>query len=538
MKSCLLLLAAALLGAVGGCSRADENAPAGAAAATPGGTAVIAFAAEPDVLNPLIHHSAYSGQVLVLLQDCLMESESDLHYHPRIAESVTVAPDSLSLIVRMRPWLWSDGVPLTARDVAATWRLYVDPRTASPRAGGRIANVAAVEVLDDATLRYVFRERRADMLATLGHHILPAHVTDGLDPGEIRNWPLNQAPLSSGMFVLADWAHDRELVLERNELFPARQPLLDRVVFRIIPDETSRLAALEAGEVDFMEGLPVRAARRLEAGGDIEVHRVMGRLFGYIVWNLERESFADRRVRRALSLAIDRSVFVDGLLDGYARPAASPIPPGSWAHHADLPADPYDPAAAAALLDEAGWRDDDGDGIRERDGRPLRFTLITRRGDPVRENGAAAIRENLRRVGVDARPRVMEFSAAIDFVSRGEFDAYLGVFSTSLTVDPSPLLGGDAWDRFNYGHYAGAEADSLLRLGLSLADRDAARPVWCRYQEVIAADAPVAFLYYPDSLYGVSRRLRDVRPDMLSPYYNIEDWWIAPEDRRHPATVR
>ncbi len=524
------VLGAGLLGGCGG----DEAPPVdGSIAPTPGGTAVLALADDPDVLNPLIHRSPYAGQVLNLLLDCQVEMGEDYRYHPRIAREIDVAADGLSADVELRPWFWSDGSPLTARDIAATWRLFVDPAVGSPRAGGRMGNIAAVEILGEDRLRYRFHERRTDAVAALGHFILPAAATGELDPAEVRAWPMNEAPPSCGRFMFGSWRRNSRIVLDRNPGYPGAAPFLDRLVLRIIPDETARIVALETGEVDFIYDLSPRAAARLDGSRGVKVIGVPGRLTGEITWNLENDIFADRRVRRAFSLAIDRSLFVDGLLAGRAKAAFGPIPPASWAHHPGLAADPHDPEAAARLLAEAGWVDGDGDGVREKDGKDLRFTLLTRRGDPVRESGAVIIRDNLGAVGAAVDTRVMELAAAIDFVRAGRFDAYLGVFSSRISPDPRIQLGSDAWDRYNYGHYSSAEADSLMSAAVGAADRETALPLWLDFQELIAADAPMTFLYYPESVVGVSRRLRGVDPHPLTPFNRIEQWWIAPEDRIH-----
>lgn len=498
-----------------------------------GGTVVVAFATEPDVLNPLIHTSAAAGQINVLLGDVLMEMEEDFVYRPRVAESLTFSPDSLSLTVALKPWIWEDGSRLTATDVRTSFDLFMEPLVASPRAGGRLSNVAGVDVLDDATLRYRFHERRADQVATLGHALLPAARVAGLDPAAVRTWDLNDAPPSSGMFVLESWERGSHLVLRRNEAYPGGRPHIERILVRFIPDETARLVELETGGVDFVESVPPHRAARLAEREDVRVATTRGRLMGMVYWNHENDLFADRRVRKALSLAMDREAIVEGLLHGYGSAAAGPLPPVLWAHDPTVDHDPLDRDRAMRLLDEAGWRDSDGDGVRERDGRPFRFTLLTRKGDPVRENGAVLLAENLRAVGVDVRARVLEFSTVIDHVRRGDFEAYLGVFSARLSVDPSGLLGGSSFDRWNHGHYASSVADSLMDLALSLTDRDAARPVWSAFQRHCAEDQPMAFLYYPDMIVAHRERLRDVAPHVLSPYQNVRDWWISESDRRY-----
>ncbi len=235
----------------------------------------------------LLTGSAYATQILGLMQDGLVEMGEDLEFHPRIASDWTFAPDSLSVTFRLRPWVWSDGAPLTSRDVAASFALLIDPVVASPRRGG-LANVAAVTSLDPATVRYDFRVRRplTEALFAAAHAILPAHLTAALEPSRVREWPLNQQPLASGPYRLESWQRNRQLVLARNERYPGPRPRLDRLVFRIIPDETSRLIELETGGVDFVDEIPPQAARALAASGRASVLRVGGRLVGQVQWNL------------------------------------------------------------------------------------------------------------------------------------------------------------------------------------------------------------------------------------------------------------
>ena len=181
----------------------------------------------------------------------------------------------------------------------------------------------------------------------------------------------------------------------------------------------------------------------------------------------------------------------------------------------------------------AGWSDEDGDGILERDGHRLRFSVITKQGDPVRENGLVILRENLRAIGAELIPLVLEHATGLARLREGNFDAYFGRFNANLYGDPSGLVSSQPTGPYNFGHYANARVDSLIELGKSLAERSEALPVWLELQEELTRDPPAAYLFYPRRLVGVSLRLQDVRPHLVSPVNNLSEWWIAPQDRKY-----
>ncbi|MBK8166022.1 MAG: hypothetical protein IPK64_08650 [bacterium] len=522
-------LALALLA---GCSR-REGAPPAARDPVPvsGGTALVALASEPDVLNPLLHASATAGQVIAELHDGLTDMDESLEYVPRIARSWDLAPDSLSITYHLKPWRWSDGQPLTARDVVESLGLFKDERVASRRRSLYDAVTGAV-ALDDSTVRYDLARPLPDPVQATWHHVLPWHVVGGLDPATVASWSINRQPLASGEFQLESWAPGRELVLTRNPYYPGRAARLERVVFRIVPEEATRLLMLETGEVDVADGVSPAAAGRLEARGDLRLVATGGRRIYYLQWNCRNPALADAGTRRALSLALDRDRMVATLLAGYGRTAVGPIPPVMWNHHRDLAPPACDPPAARRELAAAGWTDSDGDGVLERGGRPLKLEMLTRSGDPVREQGAVIIRENLRAVGADVQVRTMEQVAGLERVREGLFDAYFGLLVANLHGNPSPYVRSTAVGEYNQGHYANATVDSLLDTALSEPDRQRALPAWLRLQEVLAADPPSAYLFYPDILVAVNRRLRDVRPHLLSPVNNLAEWWIAPASMR------
>lgn len=496
-----------------------------------GGTAVIALSDEPDVLNSLIRTSSVAGMVLALLQASLAEMGEDLQWFPEIARGWDVAPDSLSITYYLQPWFWEDGHPLTSEDVRLSCELLRDPRVGSPRAD-ILRPIKRVLALDPATIRYEFYAPQAQPLQTTVHSILPAHRIGELDVRAIAAWPMNRQPLASGPFRLESWQPGRQLVLAPNPRYAGPQPRLQRAVLRILPDEAARIMALEAGEVDLVYDVPARAVQRLAGVQNLRIVEIQSRVFGFLMWNVRRPALRDARVRRALSLALDRQRFVDDLLGGYAVPAASYLPPVLWNHHRDLESDPYAPDSARAILGEAGWAVDDRDGVRSKDGERLQLDVIYRGGDAVRESAAALVRQNLGAVGARVALRAMELGTALEFLKAGRFDAYLGEYQANLYADPSPLVLSGATDRFNFGGYANARVDSLLTAALADPQRERSLPLWHALQEELAADQPAALLYYLRQLVAYNGRLQAVRPHMLSPLNNLHEWWIASGDRR------
>ncbi len=497
-----------------------------------GGMAVITLAGDPDVLNPLIRRSSDAGFVLAEMLETLTELNEDLVSVPRIAHSWDLASDGLSLTYHLRPWLWEDGQPLTARDVVRSFELFQDPEVGA-RSRGFYSDVLSAEAPDDSTVVYRFAGRLPDPLARSAHAILPAHLVKDLEPNEVDRWPLNQQPLASGPFRLESWDHSRSLMLARNENYPGKAAYLDRVMFRIIKEPAARVLALEAGEVDFGGNILPHDGPRLEANPAIGLKITHGRRFYYLLWNCRDPRLADARTRKALSLALDRDRMIETLLQGFADPAVSPIARILWNHADHLQPDPFDPAEARRLLAQAGWQPDPLDGVLRRNGERLSLEILTSTGDPVRRDGVVIIRENLEAIGVEVKLRSMELAAGLGLLRKGEFDVYFGAMTPNLYGDPSSAVQSGAVDDFNYGYYSNAQVDSLLEAALGTTDRSISGPIWMRLQEVLQDDPPAAYLFCPQRIDAVARRLRDVRPHVLSPVNNLSEWWIAPEDRKY-----
>lgn len=533
-----LALAALLCGACGPPAAAPEPA---ASQPRRGGEAIAATIADLGGVNELVSgRIGFTNDVLDQLFLQLLREQPDYAEHPptfapALAERYELSADRRLLTFHLRhDAVWSDGEPITAEDVRFSWQVQRAPEVAWAYADSK-DTITDVEVVDPHTARFHFAEAYPYQVVDANDgKILPSHLWSRLPLADWRrdtDW--FRAHLAvSGPFRLAAWQPGQEIVLERNERYiEPGLPRLDRVRFRVVPDQPAQIEQLLAGALDFLPAVPAASAARLAAAPGVELVVFEGRQYDYICWNTLRPPFDDVAVRRALTLAIDRQALVDTLWKGYARVAASPILANVWARARDLAPWPYDPREAGRLLAAAGFRDGDGDGVLERDGRPFRFELTTNSSNRVRSDALVLIQEQLRRVGIDAQPRALEIQTLTEKNLAHEFDATLSGWAIDTTLDLRPYFhSSEAAGGYNFGSYANAELDRLL-VEVRRVDRlEDAKPMFERIQRVLHAEQPYTFLWEPQRLAGVRRELGEVEPNALSPLFNLARWW-----RRAPA---
>ena len=494
-----------------------------------GGTLTVAVDADPQTLNPVLRRTSLSGSILGEINDGLIEMNPQLEFEPGLAKRWIWSGDGLEVSYHLRDdVVWSDGEPFSSRDVIATYQLFIDDEVRTPwRSNFR--QIESVTAPDDTTVVFRFVERSLENLFnSAAFSIMPAHVVETLDISRIEQWDINRQPVSLGPYRVTEWRTNDRLVLERNPQYAGDAAHLDRIVFKVVPEEATRLLQLEIGEADMIESVPVKDINRLRDNPDIRLVDMGPRYMGYLVYNLERPALADARVRNAISFAIDRRAFVDGLLYGFAQAIANPITPiVSWAYHDGLEPHERDVERARALLAEAGWADSDWDGILDREGEPLRIEIKTRTGDPVRENGVLVIQSNLRDVGIDVRPRMMELSTVLGQVNDGDFDIYMGQVSGRLSPDLTNVFGTGGG--YNWGGYSNATVDSLMAEARAATSREVAARLWRQVQEILYQEQPQTMLYAKSPLVGLRREIRDATPNFLTPYEDLHRWWRLPE---------
>jgi peptide/nickel transport system substrate-binding protein len=392
------------------------------------------------------------------------------------------------------------------------------------------------------TGRYSFEVRYAKFyaraLASWTADILPGHILRGQN---LRASSFARKPVGAGPFRLGRWDPGSRITLSASPTYFAGRPCLDEAVYRVIPDLATMFLETKAGKVDMM-GLTPQQYLRQTAGPvwdrEWRKYRYLSSSYTYLGFNLKHPFFADVRVRRAISHAIDRQSITKGALLGQGIAAFGPYKPGTWPCHPGLLPYPHDPERARQLLAEAGFRADKGRGVLTKDGHEFRFTILTNQGNDQRIKTATIIQNQLQAVGIIAQIRTVEWAAFIkEFVDKGRFDAVILGWTIPLEPDEYAVWHSDNAKPggLNFVGYKNAEVDALLVKARSTPDRAERKVLYARFQEILQEEQPYCFLFVPYALPAVQARFRGVEAALAGIMYNFPEWWVpAAEQRYHP----
>jgi peptide/nickel transport system substrate-binding protein len=524
---------AAVLLAVVACAMPLSSLAAKKGPALAPATLVVGTRAEPKTLNPIAITSAEGHQVAALIfQKLLAEQDDFMSFKPQLAREWTTSPDGLDVTFLLRDDArWSDGEPVTASDVRFTWLVQTDTTVAWPSASIK-ARIRDVEVKDAKTVVFHFTERYLYQLMDANDGvILPEHLLASVPRKELKTSDFGRRPVGNAEYVLERWEAGQYIELARNPRYAGDSPRIERVLIKFVPDVVTQTAPLQAGEIDQLEAVQAGDLASIRAKRTaVKIIDVPSRRMSFVAWNLVRAPFDDRAVRRALTTAIDRKAIIKNVWGGYARECTSPLVPLQWAFDPSIKALPFDPKRARAALAAAGFKDSDGDGIVERNGKPFAFELLVNDAQN-RVDAATMVQAQLKKAGVKVDVRVMEYGAYIDRILAMDYDAAFVEWKVPTKVDLTQLFHSKSKrpQGFNFVSYSNPEVDRLIDEALAQADMEPARRLWARAQRMIYDDQPYTFIAVPQELTAIDDRFCHVTPSAISIFAHIADWRIAPD---------
>jgi peptide/nickel transport system substrate-binding protein len=524
-----------------GDGKAAESEPEVPEAQRFGGTIVVGQITDVSDVNPLTStdHTANQMQQFVLFAPLLTYDEK-LQPVPLLARSWEVNADTTELTFHLRDDVfWHDGRKTTAYDVKFSYDMAKDPETGFPNAAFW-THYGEATVADSFTIRFRMEPHAEFLDSWRAFAPVPRHLLEGTPPARMRNHPFNtRAPVGNGPFRFVSRAPGQSWTFAANERWPAElggRPYADRLVYRVIPEPVTLLTELLSGRVDYYIAPNPDQGEQIERSPNARLLSFPDRAFLLLGWNVRREMFREARVRRALTMAIDREAIIKGVRMGFGEPANSTVPPFFWNYDAQAGAGlEHDPEGAKRILAEAGWRDTNGDGTLDRDGKPFRFSVVTTSGNRERQDIVEVVQAQLKRIGVDVVVQPMEYSALLDRITdrRRDYDAVVIGWVTEFRIDDSDLFHCEKLDEpYQWAGYCDPRTDQLLDTLPRIADRAAAKPLWAEYQRKIAADQPYTFLYFTQRLEGAHERLRNVRPDARGDWVGVSRWYLRPGMRQ------
>lgn len=536
MRKLLSVLALLVVLAACGTPESPPVSPTSDGSPANGGTVVIGILSDIQGWNPYLVEDLDSEHVLSLIYPCLAIEQTDYHNHPpsfeaSLARSWSWSEDHRVLTLELEPEArWSDGVPITARDVVFTWKAQTSPEVGWLY-GYAKDFIEAVEAVDDHTVRVTFTHHYPYQLMDLNDGpIIPAHAWEDIPFGDWTGTDWKDHILAGGPFGLAGHTPQQEITLERNSsYFAAPLPRLGRVVFRIVPSDGGLMTQLLAGEIDFVSSISPTEIDRIRARDDFEMVIYDNRSYTHVCWNTRKPLLADAAVRSALTTAIDRQTIIDVVYGGFGRVAVGPVLSAFWAFNRDLEPLPFDPSAARTALADAGWSDTDGDGFVDRDGAPLVIELLAAAENELRQDIALLIQTDLERIGVKVKPRFVEWGTLMATMESGDFDAVINMWEEPTQIDLEGLWHSAADDEptFNFGRYANPEVDDLLAEVAEIGDAVQQKSLLDKIQEIVVADQPYTFLVENARITVHGTRIRGAEINAATPYFNIDEWFIV-----------
>lgn len=535
--SCFLGLCLALSACAGG----DESTTARKTTEppqvpTPGGTVLRHLQSECKTLNWVLYTTVFEDYVLRCLYDNLLDYDENLEIQPVLARSFKVSDDHLRITVELRDSLfWHDGHPITSQDIKFTVDKILDPAVPAVNKKGWFNKLDKVEIVDDKTVVFVWSEPYAPAIHALTElSPIPKHV---YGTGDFLTHPANRAPVGSGAFKFEEWRTSQTITVVRNEDYYRRNAYLDRIIFRVIPDRAVALNAMKTGQLDEMR---LRQQQWDQQAQDEDFVRKFNMnyydvpQYNYLSWNCRAIWFKDKRVRRALTMLFNREEIIATLYSGFSKPVSGPFYINSPAYDKSIKPLPYDPAGAVLLLDEAGWLDTDGDGVREKDGVKFEFEMFVTSGSRIGQSFAQLMQQECKKAGIVINIRPFESATFFGKVFKGEYDG--AVLAWRLDNDP------DLYDTFhstqvppiglNHAFYNNPQVDKLLERARVEFDQEKRNDLYHQVHALIHDDSPYTFINSVPEKRPIHKRIGNV---VISPngpfiYYPGGIYWYIKSD--------
>ena len=531
------------------CNRREQRAaPAAVDENTPqeGGTLVRRLESDIVGVNPVLEKSKYDRYVDIYLFNPLVNLDANLRPSPGLAEKWEISPDGKQYTFHLAPNArFSDGTPVVAGDVLFTLKKIIDPESEAAQVapGFQSADIANSKIIDAHTIVIAFKEADASQMIHFNDLLtLPEHV---YSKGNFKNDYLNTA-VGSGPYRLVRRLAGKEVLLERREDYWGTKPYLKNILFKLVNDSQTAWNAVKHGDIDeTMIGSDVwlMESKRPELQRMIDFPRFYTLNYNYIAWNERDPLFSDKRVRRALGMCLDVGSIINNLYHGTARAVSGPFTPDQFGFNPNVPVLPFDPLQAKRLLNDAGWFDTNGDGILDKNGKPLKFDFAIFSGSVAALPVAQLFQEELKKIGVELNIVQLDPALLIQRIIAGNYQsAYL---AWDLDPDPNPFAQFHSSQippkGQNFVYYINPAVDKLIEQAGRELDFNKRVAMFQQLHEILAADQPYTWVIQVSVKWAINKRVKNVKESrgwgLFTWYPGEMDWWIPRDQRTHEVAA-
>jgi peptide/nickel transport system substrate-binding protein len=511
-----------------------------------GGTLIRRLPADVSTLNPILASNHYDRWVSFYLFTPLVHFDKDLQPTAGLAKSWEISPDGKVYTFHIDPKAtFDDGTPVKASDVLWSLKKIVDPATESVQLSAHFDKVdlANSKVIDDSTIAIAFKEALAPQLSFFNDLlVVPEHV---YSQGNFKT-DYNFKAVGSGPYKLVRRIANKEILLEKRADFRGTKPHIQQILFKPVNDDATAWNAVVHGDIDetiISSDIWIAERNRPDLQRLLEFHKFYGLTYNYIPWNLKDPLLQDKRLRRALAMGVDLRAIIENLYHGTARAVIGHFTPDMWAYNPEVEPIHYDLAEAQRVLRSLGWLDTDGDGILDKNGKPLKIEMLVVAGSAASTPFAQLYQSDLKKIGVQLVITPLDGTAMIKRILAGNYQA--GYLSWELDPDPDPyqILHSSQFPPTgqNFVFYKSAEADRLIEEGRRTFDRDKRIKIYRQLQAVLADDQPYTWTIQVAKKWAVNKRVHGVKESngwgLLGWYPGEFDWWIPARYRKHDAAV-
>ena len=519
---------------------------------------VIGLPSDISSFNPLFAFSVDEGTISELIYLSLInfkwdEEKGDVNPGPVLAKKWEWNEDSSSITFYLRDDVyWSDGKKFSAEGVVFSFDVYSDPDVQSRLfetftdfyidEQNHIDLEKTFEVKDSFTVKINFLPNSTPTLFETVFHLIPKHIFEKIERKDIATSEANFKPVTNGPFLLASWDKTQSIKLKANKnSFLYNPDNVDELIFKIVPDYTSRVTQLKKQEIDLAELIKTEDIKDLKKEEHLKISSQTGREYDYVGWsNIDYELFSSTgkikphklfgspAIRKALTYAINRKEILDEYLLGYGQLSVGPVSSiFKDAVDANLKPYEYDLGKAKSLLEAEGWKDIDNDGILEKGNLQFKFKLFIPSGNPRRSFAATVIKNNLKQIGIDVTIETVEIGVLIDNMFKKNMDAWMIGWYVPIPVQLKISWYSDLKKTpYNFVSYQNKEADKILDEISAENDRKKLNELYRNFQRIIYEDVPVTFLYWVDNIVAYNSKIEDININPVGAIHHCWEWTV------------